>query len=309
MSLLLNWFQILGIPASLRLPSRTYPTWEATKEPTSLLKQDKVRFYRVESDNGCTVIAHHNLLDDGGWKPMEYESHRNAFLFGVLVERSLVSYLQHLSLVVREGHFGVEAFPSSAEISDSLIEATGGVVLKSFTPDEGHTFGLTGSWKVRVQFKATLAEPKLHRIAIGAPAVLAGSSEDKRAGPLRGRGGYMGVIKAIAAQSAEVRCRDGQIRSFALEELKLEANQRTLRAYEDTHGSLRKSGGIWRAVQQLSFSLDSNGSRNSKVLWQRLAAIRKILSPDGTDLVEVPFLVTGEGPIFLQVTPSAATTD
>jgi hypothetical protein len=89
----------------------------------------------------------------------------------------------------------------------------------------------------------------------------------------------MGTLVEIKNKTTAVlRTRQGVRQEIDLKLYTLEPTQRVLQRFEEAAGGSPRR--VWQQIQRQSFSLDEHGSRNKRVLLDRLDAIRRTLADD-----------------------------
>ena len=278
MDVLLNWFPFGRLPEVIEVLGRECSTWEQARQLRTTANADGARTYNLALNAKPNVIAYAGTRPEGeGWRPIQATVGAADVLglINYLLEQSLLQSFEAKNLDTTSSKYGITAHPRRLS-GDAVLDIRSGIHLKAFRPDPTSPYGAVINWDVKVMFRRSLLEPKLRAVGAGVPVIrLQHLQTQQQNRP------YAGVLlKYVGEHQAQIRSRSGDTVTINCDEYTLEATQRVLQQYAGNNGlSPRK---LWQDIQRTSLSLDEHGTRNRRVVRDRLMAITKFLTNDSS---------------------------
>lgn len=311
MALALNWFPLDVQPFLLRLPSMLFDTWEAsTTALRTSLRPFKVSRYRVEESNRIRVTLYDNgrprSTVPAGATTETFDLRTNPHLARRIVEHSFAEHFRSQDYTVRHTKFDLLVTQPSE--SSNLVSLESGIALRSLQPVPGDPIGLVVTWHVSAEFRSSLADESLRKIASGFPVVIRREPGDDWQVPIplrQFKGDYIGIFSGERrGRQLRVFGRDGDVHFLPADRLYIEASPKCIRACERLLG-IRDVHSETRRIQQLSLALTPTGRRNGNVLRDRMTAIADLLGHGRARHLEIPMRCYGGHRISLFVSPYA----
>lgn len=314
MALILNAFKANLNPVTYELPSVDFASWEESTQARNCYASSLTWRYTFK-DNGDPPADRIRMVFIEGPTPEQFATLTFDVgiqwkLGAILIERALELHFQQQGFRVEKTRFQTFALrPITDRISNAIELATGiSFSVKRPFREEQYDFAINFDWEVRAQFRASLADKALARMAVGMPVIYQPKAKPSpKLAPYENR--FLGKVRGISEKYAIVTCRaDSSTAEILLSDLRLEATPAVIKNYDQTSRSRKGPSTLIRKIQQLKHTYTSDNRRNPNAFRDRLDEILAILGATGTSANQLvlPLSESRPGSVSIAIQPSEA---